>query len=147
VSEREGRQRKGAVPPTPAGPPGPPGPPEERTESAPLASVSVDQHGDVAVARLAGELDLSNAATIEDQVTRGLGGLTSVAVDLAGLSYLDSAGLALLSRLAARIAGPGGALRLIVPPDAVVRRALWISGLTEAIPVDETLEAALAALR
>jgi anti-anti-sigma factor len=142
MSEREGWQREGregAVPPA--------GPPEEPTVTAPLASVSVDQHGDVAVARLAGELDLSNAAAVEDQVTRGLGGVTSVAVDLAGLSYLDSAGLALLSRLAARIAGPGGALRLIVPPDAVVRRALWISGLTEAIPVDETLEAALAALR
>jgi anti-anti-sigma factor len=114
--------------------------------TAPLASVRFEQHGDVAVARLAGELDLSNAGTVEDQVTRGLGGVSSVAVDLAEVSYLDSAGLALLSRLAARIAGPGGALRLVVPPDAVVRRALWISGLTEAIPVDETVEAALAAL-
>jgi anti-anti-sigma factor len=121
--------------------------PEERTQSPPLASVAVERHGEVAVARLAGELDLSNAAAIEDQVTSGLGGAASVAVDLAGLSYLDSAGLALLSRLAARVAGPGGALRLVVPPDAVVRRALWISGLTEAIPVDETVEAALAALR
>jgi hypothetical protein len=35
----------------------------------------------------------------------------------------------------------------VVPPDAVVRRALWISGLAAAIPVDETVEAALAALR
>jgi len=120
---------------------------EEPAESSPLASVSVERHGDVAVARLTGELDLSNAAAIEDQVTSGLGSTTSVAVDLAGLSYLDSAGLALLSRLAARVAGPGGALRLVVPPGAVVRRALWISGLTEVIPVDETMEAALAALR
>ena len=122
------------------------GPGRERAQSSPLASVSVERYGDVAVARLAGELDLSNATAIEDQVTRGLGATTSVAVDLAQLSYLDSAGLALLSRLGARIAGPGGALRLVVPPGAVVRRALWISGLTEAIPVDETVEAALAAL-
>ncbi len=114
--------------------------------NAPLAQVAVERHGTVAVARLAGELDLSNATTVEDQVTRGLGGATAVAVDLAGLRYLDSAGLALLSRLATRIAGPGGALRLVVPPDAVVRRALWISGLAEAIPTDETVEAALAAL-
>jgi len=121
----------------------------EREGPAPeeLARVAVERHGPVAVARLAGELDLSNATVVEDQVTRGLGGSTSVAIDLAGLRYLDSAGLALLSRLAARLAGPGGALRLVVPPDAVVRRALWISGLPEAIPVDETVEAALAALR
>lgn len=117
----------------------PPGPP--------LASVEVERHGAVAVARLAGELDLSNAAAVEDQVTSGLGGVTALAVDLAGLSYLDSAGLALLSRLSARIAAPGGALRLVVPPDAVVRRTLWVSGLTAAIPVDETVAAALAALR
>jgi anti-anti-sigma factor len=119
----------------------------ERTPPGPLARVAVERHGSVVVARLTGELDLSNAGTVEEQVATGLGGVTSVAVDLAGLSYLDSAGLALLSRLAARIAGPGGALRLVVPPDALVRRALWISGLTAAIPVDETVEAALAALR
>ena len=119
----------------------------ERTPGSPLATVSVERHGDVALARLSGELDLSNATAIEDQVTSGLGGTTAVAVDLAGLSYLDSAGLALLSRLAARFAVPGAALRLVVPPDAVVRRALWISGLTEVIPVDETVPAALAALR
>jgi anti-anti-sigma factor len=120
---------------------------QERTPPGPLARVAVERHGSVAVARLAGELDLSNAGTVEEQVASGLGDVTSVAVDLAGLSYLDSAGLALLSRLAARIAGPGGALRLVVPPDAVVRRVLWISGLTAAIPVDETVEAAVAALR
>jgi anti-anti-sigma factor len=125
----------------------PASPSEEPAQSSPLASVAVERHGDVAVARLSGELDLSNATLIEDQVASRLGGITSVAVDLAGLSYLDSAGLALLSRLATRIAGPGGALRLVVPPGAVVRRALWISGLAEAIPVDETVEAALAALR
>jgi anti-anti-sigma factor len=115
--------------------------------TGPLAQVAVERHGSVAVARLSGELDLSNATAVEDQVTSRLGGVTSVAVDLAGLRYLDSAGLALLSRLASRLAGPGGALRLVVPPDAVVRRALWISGLAEAIPVDETVEAALTALR
>ena len=115
--------------------------------SAPLALVRVEQHGAVAVARLAGEVDLSNAASVEDQISRGLGEVTSVAVDLAGLRYLDSAGLALLSRLATRIAGPGGTLRLVVPPGAMVRRALQISGLAEAIPVDETVEAALVALR
>lgn len=115
--------------------------------NAPLAQVAVERHGPVAVARLAGELDLSNAATVEDQIGRGVGELTAVAVDLAALHYLDSAGLALLSRLATRIAGPGGALRLVVPPQAVVWRTLQISGLTEAIPVDDTVEAALAALR
>ena len=65
-----------------------------------LARVAVERHGETMLARLAGEIDLSNAVTVEDQVTRGLYGATAVAVDLAGLDYLDSAGLALLVLLA-----------------------------------------------
>jgi anti-anti-sigma factor len=120
---------------TPAGPL-----PEE------LAQVAVERHGPTVLARLTGEIDLSNAGTVEDLVTGGLGGATAVAVDLSGLSYLDSAGLALLSRLSGRLAGLAGSLRLVVPPDALVGRTLTISGLPAAIPVDETVEAALAAL-
>ena len=111
-----------------------------------LARVNLERHGDAVLARLAGEIDLSNAGTVEDQVTGGLAGATAVAVDLSGLSYLDSAGLALLTRLAGRLAELSGSLRLVVPPDAFVGRTLSISGLAAAIPVDETVEAALAAL-
>ena len=87
-----------------------------------LARVALERHGDAVLARLSGEIDLS------------------------GLSYLDSAGLALLSRLAGRLSELSGSLRLVVPPDAFVGRTLSISGLASAIPVDETVEAALAAL-
>jgi anti-anti-sigma factor len=111
-----------------------------------LARVAVERHGRAALARLSGEIDLSNAATVEDQVTGGSAGSTAVAVDLSSLDYLDSAGLAMLSRLATRLTAAAGALRLVVPPDAVVARTLSISGLAAAIPVDETVDAALAAL-
>ena len=111
-----------------------------------LARVVLERHGDTVLARLSGEIDLSNASTVEEQVTSGLAGSTAVAVDLSGLSYLDSAGLALLSRLAGRLSELSGSLRLVVPPDAFVGRTLSISGLAFAIPVDETVDAALAAL-
>ncbi len=108
-----------------------------------LARVAVERHGDTVLARLAGEIDLSNAGAVEDEVVGGLGGATRAAVDLGGLDYLDSAGLALLSRLATRLTGT---LRLVVPPGATVRRTVDVSGLGAAIPVDESVEAALAAL-
>ena len=111
-----------------------------------LARVVLERHGGAVLARLSGEIDLSNAGTVEEEVTNGLAGSTAVAVDLSGLSYLDSAGLALLSRLAGRLSGLAGSLRLVVPPNAVVGRTLSISGLAAAIPVDETVEAALTAL-
>jgi anti-sigma B factor antagonist/stage II sporulation protein AA (anti-sigma F factor antagonist) len=112
-----------------------------------LARVAVERHDGAVLARLSGEIDLSNASAVEDQVTGGVAGATAVAVDLSGLRYLDSAGLALLSRLAGRLAALAGSLRLVVPPNAVVGRTLSVSGLAAAIPVDETVEAALAALR
>jgi anti-anti-sigma factor len=108
-----------------------------------LATVELERHGATVLARLAGEIDLSNAGLVEDQVTAGLTGATGVAVDLAGLRYLDSAGLALLSRLAGRLPG---AFRLVVPDGAVVARTLAVSGLSAAIPVDPSVPAALAAL-
>jgi anti-anti-sigma factor len=111
-----------------------------------LAAVVVQRQGRVAIARLTGEIDLSNAASIEDAVTGALAGVPAVALDLTGLRYLDSAGLALLSRLAARCGDGGIALRLVVPPDAVVRRAIAVSGLDTVIPVDGTVEAALSTL-
>ena len=111
-----------------------------------LASVAVERRGHAAVARLSGEVDLSNAAAVEDAVTGELTGVRAVALDLGGLRYLDSAGLALLSRLATRCDDGGTALRLVVPAGAVVRRAVTVSGLDTVIPVDETLEAALSTL-
>ena len=81
-----------------------------------------------------------------EELAAELGNARAVAIDLSGLSYLDSAGLALLSRLAGRLSELSGSLRLVVPPDAFVGRTLSISGLASAIPVDETVEAALAAL-
>ena len=116
------------------------------TGSEALALVEVERHGPAVLARLSGEIDLSNAVSVEEEVTAALGGATALAVDLSGLQYLDSAGLALLSRLAGRLAELSGSLRLVVPPDAFVGRTLSISGLASAIPVDETVEAALAAL-
>ncbi len=81
-------------------------------------------------------------------MTGGLAGATAVAVDLSGLQLPGQrrAGAAVpAGRPAGRAVG--GSLRLVVPPDAVVGRTLSISGLASAIPVDETVEAALAALR
>ncbi|HST67717.1 MAG TPA: STAS domain-containing protein, partial [Mycobacteriales bacterium] len=111
-----------------------------------LARVRLERHGRAVLARLTGEIDLSNAGTVEDQVSAGLGDTTAVAVDLSGLSYLDSAGLSLLARLSGRLTAAAGSLRLVAPPEAVVSRTLAVSGLAAAIPVDETVEAALAAL-
>jgi anti-sigma B factor antagonist len=111
-----------------------------------LAWVALERHGGTVLARLSGEIDLSNAGAVEDRVIGGLAGATAVAVDLSDLSYLDSAGLALLSRLAGRLTERSGSLRLVAPPEAVVGRTLSISGLASAIPVDETVGAALAAL-
>jgi anti-sigma B factor antagonist len=89
-----------------------------------LAQLTVEQRNDVTVARLSGEIDISNAAdlaaTLLASVPNSSHGLV---LDLAELRYLDSAGVNLLfnlTRLLDRrqqrhcIASPGGAVREVL---------------------------------
>jgi anti-anti-sigma factor len=79
-----------------------------------------------AVVRLAGEIDLENARrmlrSIEDLEMPG-------EIDLTDVTYLDSAGIHLLS-IARRARETGGTLRVIVPPDSPVKRLIDVAGWT-----------------
>jgi anti-anti-sigma factor len=79
--------------------------------------------------RLSGEIDLANAATVDDQIRAALTHqLSGVSVDLAGLTYLDSAGIRVLYALASRLQARRIVLELLVPLDAPTRRLIELSG-------------------
>jgi anti-anti-sigma factor len=93
--------------------------------------------------RVAGEIDLSNAATVMEAVATALpGDAVTVVVDLSGTSFLDSAGIAMLFRLAERLAHSRQRLCLVVPPDAPIRRVVELTNLHRAVEVRPLLEAA-----
>jgi anti-sigma B factor antagonist/stage II sporulation protein AA (anti-sigma F factor antagonist) len=107
-----------------------------------------DRFDDVVVARLSGEVDLSNANAVGDQLraaipNRALG----LVLDLSGTSYLDSSGVSLIFDLADRLRRRQQQLRLVAPADAPLRRILRIVDPGGALPLTDSIDAAVAEIR
>lgn len=95
---------------------------------------------DVQVVEISGEVDLSNAIQVRDAVDRVLSADVGViVVDLTDTAYVDSTGIAMLFRLAARLRQHRQELQLVVPPDSAIRAALELTNLPRTIPVRDTL--------
>lgn len=111
---------------------------------ADLARVTVERHGPVTLARLAGEIDMSNAADVERRVLDGpeTGPLV---LDLTGVGFLDSAGLALLDEVHRRCRARGRVLRVVAVAGSPPRRAITLAGLDEGLTIDGAIDKALAA--
>jgi anti-anti-sigma factor len=107
----------------------------------PGADVSFRLRGPTPVAQIRGEIDLSNAealgASIADALTNQELGL---AVDLTGVTYVDSAGIRMLFELARRLDEHRQVLVVVVPRTSLVRRSLDVGGLLASISVVETLD-------
>ena len=113
-----------------------------------MPQVSVEEAGDVVVARVAGEVDLASADEVGADLAaavpnRALG----LVVDLSGTSYLDSSGVSLLFDLAERLRRRQQELRLVVPEKAPLRRVLRIVDAGGVVPILESVEEATAQIR
>jgi len=99
---------------------------------APALTVEVTTDTDTdAVVAITGELDLGAAATLVGSIDEIVAGSpSSVTLDLAGVTFLDSSGLGALLTLHARCQTDGIALRAINPP-AQVCRVLELTKLTD----------------
>ena len=109
-----------------------------------LARLGIEQRGSTVVATLEGEVDVSNAAEIESSIVAAAGSAEALLVDLGALEYLDSAGVALLHRIARTRRDEGRSLVLVVPPAAFARRVIEVTRLDAAVPVVATLDEAAA---
>ncbi|RSD11554.1 STAS domain-containing protein [Amycolatopsis eburnea] len=78
--------------------------------------------------RVTGEIDMSNAAEFGAALDRELAAATAITVDLTGVAYLDSAGVAVLFDRA-----EAHDLRLIAP--RLLERVLRVSGLAQVAKV------------
>jgi anti-anti-sigma factor len=85
----------------------------------------------VPVVRLVGEIDISNAEPIGDALAAIVGpDARQVVVDLAGLDFMDSAGIAMLLRTAARV----DSVEIRNPSD-VMRRIIEFTGLSDILRI------------
>jgi anti-anti-sigma factor len=97
-----------------------------------LCRLSFEEDGDTLVARLTGEVDLSNAALVGEEIrSRVANHSLGVLVDLSGLTYLDSAGLEVLFDLRGRLESRRQELTIAVPVDSPIYRALELVDLIE----------------
>jgi anti-anti-sigma factor len=110
-----------------------------------LARIVPETHGDdVVVARIEGEIDMSNAQPVGNGL-RDLLTNRSVAliVDLGPTTYLDSSGIALLFALSDELRRRQQQLHLVLPEGAQLVRVLRITGLDRVVPMHGTLDSAL----
>jgi anti-anti-sigma factor len=110
-----------------------------------LARVEGERQGTLCLVRVHGEIDLSNADEVSSAIGIAMGQeARGIVVDLSDITYLDSAGVALLLRLAERLRARRRQMHLVVPRGSPVRRVLDFTGLPRVIPLDARLEDALA---
>lgn len=83
--------------------------------------------------RFSGEIDTHTAPTLADRLA-AVPGTTALGIDLAGVSFISSAGLAALLAAAERLDVAGGGLRLVAASETVVR-LIELSGLADRLPL------------
>ena len=104
--------------------------------------------GDALVARLIGEVDLSNAEQLGTEVAAATPpGAAGVVLDLSQVTYLDSFGVHVMFGLRQRLAERGQVLGLVVPSDSPLLATLRIAHVSELMEIAETVEGALQRLR
>jgi anti-sigma B factor antagonist len=117
-------------------------------EPAPDDIVALDvRRADGSVCIVAtGEIDSSSAPQFRQTLEGVLNepGLTELVVDLAGVTFLDSAGLCVLAAAHRRIKGRGVQLRVLASSRAVIR-PLQITGLWDLLRVEQSNVASLPA--
>jgi anti-sigma B factor antagonist len=94
-----------------------------RVEVAPLTFHTTLSGAGDAVLALTGELDLSGAAPLEEEIDRLAGekSVRRVVLDLRELEFMDSSGLRLVALAQRRLGAVGRELALVRGPDAVQR--------------------------
>lgn len=119
---------------------------------APFEASAAQLDDGVRVVSVRGELDLSTAPELEPPLEEAASsGDASVLIDLSECEFIDSTGIALIVRTWQRLdsgaGGDGSGKVVICSGNDQVRRVLEITGLELSIPIHETRDAALAALR
>lgn len=109
-----------------------------------LADVQISEDQRSVVARLTGEIDLSNSSGIGDAIARATpNSALALVMDLSDVDYLDSAAIQLIYQLREKLRSRGQALRLVVPAASPANDALRLAGVRQHIDTVETLDQAL----
>jgi anti-anti-sigma factor len=102
----------------------------------------------VVIARIAGEIDISNASHVEGRLTAAVpNSALGMVLDLSDLSFIDSSGVELLFRLGERLEDRRQRLAVALPEGALVKRVFEIVQFSEKLPLAGSVEEAAKLLR
>ena len=87
------------------------------------------------VIRLAGEVDLSNVESLEEQIERATADVQDVVIDLTEIEFIDSRGLRLLKRISTTVAGQDATFAIVAPPDSIARSVLDMTHMSDELTV------------
>jgi anti-sigma B factor antagonist len=108
------------------------------------AEIAVQRRGGAVVAHLAGEVDMSNAGYVRDELLGSMpNDALALVLELGACRYLDSAAIEVLFDIVRRLSRRRQELRLVVPAGSPLMRLLELTDLASVAPVHETEQAAL----
>ena len=124
----------------------PMGSPDSPERNPPQLEVELFEREGVQIVALSGELDLRSADELQVALDRACtGDQARVCLDLVGLQFIDSTGLAIVIRCHQDTAAAGGAL-VVVCAAGHVRRTFETTGLMAMLRVVDSADEALEAL-
>jgi len=113
-----------------------------------LAQVTTVPDEAVPIARIEGEIDISNADDVRDALEQLVGNAAvGLVLDLSDVRYIDSAAVHLILRLASQLQKRRQKLHAVVPADEAVRHVLVLTAVERLVPLHLTEDAAVAAMR
>ena len=108
------------------------------------AEVAIERRGGTVIAHLSGEVDMTNAARVREELLVSVpNDALSLVIDLDGCRYLDSAAIEVLFDLARRLGRRRQELRLVLPGTSPLSRVLTLTDVQSVAQVHETLDSAL----
>ena len=112
-----------------------------------LATLRVRERGGIVLAVVEGEIDLSNAPSLQGELTAAVpNSARGLLLDLTGIEFLDSSGVHMLYDVADRLTTRQQRFAVVLEPDAPPRRAIELSGVEPAAWLYGDQGAALAAI-
>jgi stage II sporulation protein AA (anti-sigma F factor antagonist) len=113
-----------------------------------LATLAIEDVKEVIVARVEGEIDLSNADGLCHQIAEAVPNQAlGLVMDFSRVGYLDSAGIRLLFDMVRRLDRRQQRLATVVSPGSHVREILEMAGAQDHLTLSDSKEEALERVR
>ena len=106
-------------------------------------TITVRSERGVVIAAVTGEIDISTAGGLRERLFELAEGSEPLIVDLDRVTFIDSAGLGALVGTSRRAAEHGGSLRAVCTQPQT-KKLLWMTGVDRRIPLEASLDEALA---